>query len=185
MGLYLITDLSDYPWYRSEHRHGLPAGGLIVVRELCFADTHNESNDWWHGEDAILWDAEPGSWPVILPSLLSADSKNERLEEIVPVGFLQSIKEISVEVGSTLTYYHHAMWGGDTEYEFAWIFGTEDRATKFLDYEKVMQIRIGNPPESMRGSVLKSVMSQLGVSIPTGYFAPHARRFNWHRYRHK
>jgi hypothetical protein len=182
-GLYLITDISDFTWYRPEHEHGLPAGGLIVVRELCFPGVDSDAAEW-HGRDALVWASTSSeSCAVIPPQIVLSGTNGEHQEDLVPITFLRSLKAISVANESKFTYYAHFMWGGDTEYEFAWIFGPEDRAVKFLNYEMVLEVRIDKPPEHRPGTVLKTVMAELGVSLPTSVFAPHTRQFDWSRYR--
>lgn len=34
---YHLHSLQDIDWYLPEHRHGLPQGGLLVIRPVCAA----------------------------------------------------------------------------------------------------------------------------------------------------
>jgi hypothetical protein len=183
-GLYLVDDISDYPWFRPEIRHGLPQGGLIVVREICFPGIDSGAAEW-HDQDAVFWEsATTASIPIIPLQMLLSQNDNEPLGgDLVPLSALQSFKEISNASGSTLIYYSHCMWGGGTEYELAWSFGNYDRATRYLDDETFLEVRLDTAPERQAGAVLKSVLAELDMAIPTGYFALHARNFNWKRYR--
>jgi hypothetical protein len=181
-GLYLVNDISDYGWYRPEQRHGLPENGLVAVREVCSSDSCAAE---WHGDDFISWASISGSsnYPVISAEVVMPELRDESHEELVPLGFLHYLKLLSVKNATSLIYYQHFMWGGDTEYERAWIFGNADQAIRFVDYETVVVLRLDNPPERRPGGVLRIVMSELGVQLPSPYFAPHARNFDWNRYR--
>lgn len=184
-GLFIVNELSDYPWPRPEHLHSLPPEGLAIVREICAPGNYA----WkWHGKDAISWHgfAAPCNCEIISPKLVLASAlaiTDDESETILPpLPFLRFCKYLSTTSGTTVAYYSHFMWGGDTEIEYAWIFGVRDRALYYLDDQYSFEYAHGAPSQKRQGSVLQAVLAEYDIVLSSGFFALH-RSFDWNRYR--
>lgn len=186
-GLYFVQDLDDYVWFDERVRHGLPSRGLLVGREICHPESHAAS---WHGEQAISWNVFRGLdiYEVIQPELVISFEKDtsERgyLEEVLPpLPFLRFLKWVNVTTKSIVSFYYGATWGGDTEEEYAWVFGDEDRVYRFRDYETTFEFHHNGSREIKEGAVLNLTLADHGLLLPSGYFALCTRSFKWDRYR--
>jgi hypothetical protein len=85
-----------------------------------------------------------------------------------------------------VTYYLGRTWGGDIEGEAAWVFA--DREVLYC-HRVPNDVRVDPPDEVVvvdrdgrsvvRGDVLRLALAHHGVHLPTRYFAPHTRTFDW------
>jgi hypothetical protein len=99
------------------------------------------------------------------------------------------LKSVSQSTHSSISFYHCAMWGGEVEEEFAWIFGAEDSVlvrargngknviayrclAGKLDSRKVAQ-----------ADVLTLTLKHHEFELHDGYLALHTRSFIWEKYK--
>jgi len=183
-GLYFVDTLEGYRWCQPGIAHGLPPGGLVVVRELCQNGSYEAK---WFGADALPWSGIKGDAPCdVLMKPISPDVTSEvgDFQEAAPtVGSLKFFKALSQASESPVVYYRHHTWGGDTEYEEAWLFGKNERLLTFVDNEHFTEQRIGLEAETQAGSILSVIMREFGLVLPSPFFALHARPFPWAQYK--
>jgi hypothetical protein len=94
------------------------------------------------------------------------------------------LKELSIENKTTLAFYHCAMWGGDTDIEFAWVFKNGNEvAYSGVDFREfpnaIKEYRHDGENIERKGYVLVEMLSNFSVNLPTPFFALHARNFQW------
>ena len=77
---------------------------------------------------------------------------------------------LHIEHSVPITYYSACTFGGDVEWERAWVFAEVER-------------RYEHDAETSFGDVLRKALIDHGVSLPSAYFAPHSRSFDWERFR--
>lgn len=205
-GMYLLTDVDGHQWLYPKGRHGMPPNGLLVVREVCNPETDNKPynpnvyESSWHGNSAIPWAdlTGPQEIDIILPPVIPARSASQVTFDILesskraypPIEFLRYLKHLSRLTGSSITYYHHESGGnGIYEQEFAWTFGNEDKVYVLYGYDYILEYsnevtkQLPSLVNGIRQSALMVVLRQYGLKLPTHYFAPHTRNFNWNKYR--
>jgi hypothetical protein len=192
--MYLVNHLEGHQWPQAPEdryslRHGLPAEGLLVVRELCQPGSPEFE---WQGKNAVGWDKLTG--PARLPALQLAHLPSVSNGKVYfdahwagvhpPIPFLKYLKEVSSTTSSTVCFYHHAS-GAER-----WVFGEEDCVYSAFDpgYESVSKYTaIGNsqwPGVGPEGkTVLQLVLNYFGLVLLSRYFAPHTRYFNWQQYK--
>lgn len=187
-GLYLVKDLADFQWFDPQVRHGLPAEGLLVGREVCDLGSPAAR---WHADKAISWHAlvGPATVPVLQPEVILsspalADSDLALLQEVFPpIEFLRYLKWLNLTSQSLVSYYACATWGGEVEVEFAWVFTEMDRLYIFRDHETVLVYGAKHSVEVVPGTVLNLVLRHYGIDLPSQYFALCTRAFEWNLYR--
>jgi hypothetical protein len=171
-----------------------PAGGLVVVKEVgeaeepsvWGAEDYSPGRPWhpWHTQNEFVpWDHFHGA--------ASLDIDPPGLRDLIqteppPAPFLRFLKDIHIVSGVPVTYYATAMWGGDIESEYAWVFDDREVVYAYRSDEEIVEVvevdRQGR--RSRQGDVLQLALAHLGLQLPTGYFAPHTRGFDWTPFRH-
>lgn len=166
---YHLRSLDDFDWYLPEHRHGLPAEGLLIVRPVCNSQSHGGR---WYGEpvlDTALFSALEDAQMLLnpqIPELLSADLH----ESALPPGPLRTrLAALARQLNEPLAYYSCSMWGGDIDHEFC------------LLYEPQESLLMTDVAERDHGAerALVQGLQKLGLVLPTAFFAPHTRSFDW------
>ena len=183
-GLYHVDDLSNFPWHDPLIEHGLPEGGLIVVRELAGKSTIDPE---LFVTDALDWDGFDGSGaalPTLLPTIaFSGIEEEENYDVEPPPELLGTLKSVSQTTGAKGAYYYHVTWAGQTECEVAWIFSGEERAAIYSDDQTIAIRREDGSLDRMEGQVLNLVLAEFGLDLKTPFFALHDRAFPWAKYR--
>jgi hypothetical protein len=67
------------------------------------------------------------------------------------------------------------MWGGSIDYEFSLLYSAGERIL-------TSQSKL-SPEKPGSDDSLRSALQALDVVLPTGYFAPHTRSFDWAAHR--
>ena len=188
-GLFLIKHLDSYQWPHPESYHNIPVNGLLIVRELCNPNTHAAS---WHGENAIYWNnsVRYTDTDVIRPIDIFSPDEFDISEESYPqIELLHFLKQVSKATNSTISLYHCAMWAGDIEEDFAWVFSDEDKVyvLKERNSKQIIEYRGSGLNVISRvtpeGNVLQLVLRHHGIELRSRYFAPHTRSFAWEKYK--
>ncbi|RGE39736.1 hypothetical protein DZC30_21495 [Comamonas testosteroni] len=166
---YHLKSLDEFDWYLPEHRHGLPAEGLLVVRPVCNAQSHGGR---WYGEpvlDAAQLSAATDAQALLnpqIPEQLAADVYDSAL----PCAALRaSLATLAQRLNEPVVYYSCSMWGGDIDHEFC------------LLYEPQESLLMTDVAERGHGAerALGQGLQKLGLALPTAFFAPHTRSFDW------
>src|SRR3954464_9041072 len=81
---YHLAEPLDYAWHTPEVVHGLPPGGLVVVRPICDA-TPDESPAGWYGEPFLDWRCVSGPADSRLSALLAriAEASSRPIDNLV------------------------------------------------------------------------------------------------------
>src|SRR5260221_7705341 len=121
---YHLKPPLDHEWHTPGVIHGLPEGGLVVVRPICDV-TPNDSPADWYARPALDWSSLTGfsNAKLVVDPTVIAERCNVVLEPAPPVGLLHFLRDLADETESIFVFYSCRMWGGEVEQEYAWIFG--------------------------------------------------------------
>lgn len=182
-GLYLVDNLEGVVWPDKSLEHGLPEGGLIVVRELESPDDHCEEFETtslnWH--DPSL--AEYPAPNLILKDVFSSTPEDEYVLAEPPNNLLGCLKGIAQVYGVKVAYYFHETWGGQTETELAWTFTGCEKVFVFSDQDTIAIGHENGVINHATGCVLSFILAELGLVMRSSYFALHTGAFLWTGYR--
>ena len=166
---YHLRSLDQEQWYLPEHRHGLPEGGLLVIRPVCCAKDRCAQ---WHG-DTVLDTALLPLMPEMAP-LLQADIATPLADQLseasLPTQSLRStLAALALQLQEPVVYYACGMWGGDVDFEYC------------LTYEPQESLFARDVSERGHGTerALDVALMKLGLKLPSAFFAPHTRSFDW------
>lgn len=170
----LITNLDGHEWYRPEHRHSLPEGGLLVIRPVAAPDSHSAS---WYGEAVLDWSLPDA--PPLSAALIDGLDATAFDYPGPPLSFRRFLASLAAGLKQPVLYHACAMWGGSIEQEYCFaytpvetLFVTRpDMPFQTADTDPVIPYLTENA--LVRGLAL------IGIDSPTGYFAPHTRAFPW------
>ena len=164
--LYHITSPIEYDFRSPSHVHSMPNAGLLIVRDLEPAYWHPDRGDFSliqsipHRGDTIVLDHADSHTPLL------AFAKNS-----------------SHRYGCTIAYYTSFSWGGPSEAEIAHIFRPYERRIVYDENREITVVETEDGDrEELNCDHLSVVLRFLDIESPTGYFAPHARDFDWSRY---
>lgn len=183
--IYLVDKMETNPWPSDECRHGIPAGGLVVVKEIR----------WWEYEDEDEGDPgqavpadelarSPDAVPVqnlILPPALfeKADASLK--------GVLSYLKSLSQKTRSPIAFFFCDMHGGTIVTAYLWVFSNTDRfyaEGEFLNEGCLGEwVDSSKPIRPLFKDVLRSMLLHFDLPLPTPYFALHDSQFPWDKYR--
>jgi hypothetical protein len=181
----------------------LPAGGLLVLRELCAAE---DEAAVWFGVDAAPWDALAASGPKLTGPMADLDRLFEDAPEgwrnaAPPLEVLGAFQAIAASTRSVLSYFSCCMWGGDRQCAFAWVWDGGGDASVFYrarlaadadgrekmvfytDVSGAFAIDGRARKFIVDGDVLTLVLLHHGLLLKNCYFELHTRSFPWERYR--
>ena len=176
--LYHVPDVKGFQWHKPEFAHDLGPHGLAVVRPI--ADPDEPLAQWYQGP-VLDWGSFGGE-PGPCPDFPSAD-----LQQVPPLGFLRFCEDLSQKLAEPLVYHSCFCWGGDVEFDAAWVFTPARRLYRRHETlaETVMLKDASGREEQLAGDTLRRALAHLDVVLPTPYFAPHTRGFSWDGYRIK
>jgi hypothetical protein len=172
---YLIRSLSGHDWHRPEIQHGLPPEGLLIIRPVYGASSHEAG---WYEIPVLDWaelalhDAHAD---LLIDQRVTQDlSQYVDNDSVPPLALRKALTSLALTVDETVIYYGCGMWGGDIDYEYCLVYQPE---------EQLFVTKPDLPPDRSGGEdSLRLGLTRLGLSLPTGYFAPHARSFPWKAY---
>jgi hypothetical protein len=175
--LYLVPNLDELTFPISTLKHTLCPDGLIVIRPIGPTQVHSSE---WYAQPVLPWESlQPAtSFPVL--------ETHVEEEFAPPVGLLQFIKELSIEVSAPVIYYSSFMWGGEIEFEAAWAF-TPLQHTYIScippdDGPQVRVIEEQGEEVMLPGDALKKGLEHINIYLPSSFFALHTRCFPWEDY---
>jgi hypothetical protein len=168
---YHIRSLDEHEWYREDHKHGLPDGGLLVIRPVCGSSSRGSD---WHGVAALDWAELP--FESVAEGLLDT-AVTQRLSEyldeesVPPLQLRKAVASLAAHLGQPVLYYGCGMWGGDIDYEYSLVY--EPTESVVLTKSGFQSDGPGTE-DSLRAGLVK-----IGLGLQTMYFAPHTRSYPW------
>ncbi|HEY2516685.1 MAG TPA: hypothetical protein VGI39_37705 [Polyangiaceae bacterium] len=177
--LFLLQGTLPTSWEQGGAELELAPGGLAVVKEIGPPASDEtpaaESHEWYSPGERLSWDSLRGSREVAV----MAPSIEELMEcDRPPRRFLQFLAELRARCEQPVTYYLGRTWGGDMEGEAAWVFADRQVLYCHRTPDEVVVVD-GDGRRLARGDVLRLALANHGLHLPTGYFAPHTRGFDW------
>ncbi len=172
---YHVRSLDGHEWYRQEQEHGLPEGGLLVVRPVCGRSSHGFD---WHDADVLDWDELPRDreGDVFLdPTVTQLLGEYLNDESLPPPQLRTTVAALAARLGQPALYYGCGMWGGDIDYEYSLVYSPT---------ESLHLTRSALQPSELGGvDALRVGLEGIGLVLPSGYFALHSRGFPWQEHR--
>jgi hypothetical protein len=200
-GLYLLRGLRA-GWREDAGQLPMPEQGLLVVRELC----HPQSEVYptvWFGDDGVSWLLPDDIYldePVLVPAHVSAgdDGRQAGREgfDYPPQSLLRFLSRLSAATDTVVSLYYAFYWGGDIEQAYSWVFERRRGVGKVYvhlshcDTNQTDEVAVWDqsgpdhlPEIAVSGDVLTLTLDHHEVRLEGGWFAAHARDFDWDRYR--
>ncbi|MCB9704640.1 MAG: ankyrin repeat domain-containing protein [Myxococcales bacterium] len=179
--LYHLRALTGRPLSQRAPQ-ALPAAGLLALPGFGAPDDERT-------RARLPWDAligDPKTHLGFPPRELLAE-RGVPAHAWPPRPCLAALKGLSHELRSPIIFYACDMWGGDLDLEAAWIPGWapgEVDRVLFLDpKERVAYAAVGGSLTPLRRDVLIAALEYLRLQLPSPFFLPHTRAFEWERYR--
>lgn len=172
-----VVEPLAHDWYTDGIEHGLPEGGLVVVRPVAEPGAKRQ------GREVVSWKAYPKRdrppWPI--PGRHVRRTLDEGEQFYPPDGFLAYLSEFAAATASVVAYYQCFSWGGDVESETAWLCGDDPRVfAGRRNGNCVAFTRDGHAEKD--ADVLIEALRPFGLVLPSPYFALHTREFDWAPY---
>ncbi|WP_057971671.1 hypothetical protein [Lysobacter antibioticus] len=167
---YHIRSLAGHVWHRKELRHGLPDGGLLVIRPVCGKSSHWSD---WHHTEVLDWTGLPcesAAEELLDTEVTQCLSEYLDEESVPPLQLRRAVATLAAGLRQPVFYYGCAMWGGDIEHEYSLVYGPEESIVLTNTIPHIVE-----PPVD----ALRAGLHSIGLELPTGYFAPHTRSFPW------
>lgn len=162
--------------------HGLPSGGLLALRRFGPPDGHKKPEIPW---DA-LWPRKQGGAPTAFTPTPLLEKLGVDIREAPPPALLCALKELAIEAQTPMVLYRCQMWGGEIDYEMAWVCGARPKEPDriFAFGKKGIRIRAtGRRIKKGAGDVLVEALKYCGLRLKSVYFVPHTSSFDWARAR--
>lgn len=172
---YVVRSLDGHEWHSPEIRHTLPTEGLLFIRPV--GDFSPSSSNWYRTR-TLDWTTLPAASESAsyldqqVTRQLSSDLGNDLMP---PPSFRSAVASLASMAQQVVIYYSCFMWGGDIEYEYCLVY--EPTESLFITKSDLL------PEGSGHEDSLRAGLGRLGLMLPTGYFAPHARSFEWEAYK--
>jgi hypothetical protein len=176
---YHIRALDGHAWVCQEQRHGLPEGGLLVIRPVCdHCDRSSHRLAWYEvaTRDWATLPFEPGVEELLDTTMTQRLSKylEEETEAIPPLQLRKAVASLAAHLNQPVLYYSCSMWGGDICYEYSLVYEPAESVI-FTRPHVQSDTDTGNDVEN----ALRAGLLKIGLSLPTVYFAPHTRCYPW------
>lgn len=166
---------------RRSLQHDLPPGGLLAVPDVLAPDDRNRALVPW---DALFGAAGP-PLRFSAPALLKERGLDPRVWPPPPA--LRYLKDLAQRAGAPLSLFRAETWGGDVEFEAAWIPGwapgEPDRVIFHVGEPGRVASAVGSRVTVEEGDPLRRTLEFHRLRLPSPYFAPHTREFDWERCR--
>jgi hypothetical protein len=197
--LFLLQGGVPASWEDGACELPLPCAGLLVAREIgpgddddapgtaairaVFGETAGAArrgHGWYAPGDWLSWAvlSGPSSVDVMDPAGVEGLEACDR----PPVPFLRFLADLHARTGEPVMYYLCRTWGGEREGEAAWVFA--EREVFYGDRNPDETVAIGRDGRRVvRDDVLRLALAHHGLHLPTSWFAPHTRGFDWERRR--
>lgn len=155
-------------------RHGLPERGLLAVMPPIGGSNYDTSPIDQRAADAQrddgYGDAPAAKWEKAgFPGRARIAETNTELEW--PTGLHEALVEIAAETGEPLFHYFCETSGGAPDFEAAFVASPG----------WPIAVLTKRDDEDPRDPLVDALVF-LGLGLPSGFFAPHERSFDWARY---
>ncbi|MEY4561483.1 MAG: hypothetical protein RLZZ618_760 [Pseudomonadota bacterium] len=182
---YLIREPVHCTIDETRHSFHPPEGGLLVVRPICEPGTHCAE---WHDADVLSWHAleAPERRRTLSPRSLGEHVEAEFADQFPPPAFFGYLKNLSIETGTDMAFFHRAMWGGDTDLEYVWLFGTREEASVLLQPAEALEaarVQKDGDVQTLNVDLLSDTLAYLGAPIASAFCVFHTRGFAWEAHR--
>jgi hypothetical protein len=181
---YLVCEPIEYELDGGAELFRPPPAGLLVVRPIC--DPRDDYAEW-HNSDVVSWGAldAPGE-EVLLPQTLGPHVGERTAEAFPPVGFLRYLKRLAKAGNTDLVFFCSFMWGGSTEFEYAWSFGSREELSLVVRHGRLSTVARSHTDgtvELVELDLLSDSLAYLGSPIPSPFCLLHTRSFRWEDFR--
>jgi hypothetical protein len=181
--LYYLADLRGHRWPSGRrHRHGLPPGGLVVVRGTGRQAAAESQSD-------VEFQSLPSDAPgvdVPLVDLVWGGARPSALNPYLAdhVRRLRYLKWIGRATGAVTAEYWASSWDGGLDWqEGGWVLGPEDHRYERDRSGTVLERRVDGTRAIAERSVIELVLAGFRLALPTPYCGWLTRGFEWSRYR--
>ena len=168
---YVVRSLDSHEWHTREVQHTLPAEGLIFIRPVGSVSSGDLD---WYGAPMLDWTAisgELGAAAQLDRQVTEQLSSYLHDDLLPPPAFRTAMASLAMTLQQVVIYYRCFMWGGDVESEYCLVYKPT---------ESLFITKSSLPPDNPGvEDALRAGLSQLGLELPTGYFAPHVSSFPW------
>jgi hypothetical protein len=173
---YHIQSLDEHEWGHQEQRHGLPEGGLLVIRPVCGHLSHRVK---WYEAAILDWATlpfEPRAAELLDTTMTQRLSKylEEEAEVMPPLQLRKAVASLAAHLNQPVLYYGCSMWGGDICYEYSLVYEPAESVTFTRPH-----FQSDTDTENYVEDSLCAGLRKIGLSLPTVYFAPHTRCYPW------
>lgn len=156
--------------------HSLPEGGLLVINPSMYRVSYDDKDNPFY-EDYQAY--EENKWNFlkdieIEPIVISFNLTPEQCK------LLAFLKRLNEEFKQPFVYYKCEMWGGDIDEEIAIVFDGEMRVYYFDDMNGEFKQMIGTEIKELEDTTaLQQGLKEIGLHLPTRFFALHETSFDW------
>lgn len=174
---HVISSIESFGFYDEAVRHGLPPEGLMVVRPVG----EPRRLERWYRVPVVPWLPPPG-WELVELAVTPAhvSALHAEAAHLPPEDFLRALKGLARRHDTTVAYGYFSTWGGCNELEYVWIFGVREAVLINTSSEPThLVFEQGQPSRLVDRPLVQELADALGMSLPTSFFAPHARKFRW------
>jgi hypothetical protein len=169
---YHVKSLAGHSWFEERARHDLPEGGLLVIRDLHASSSHGDEahdearQDWSH----LSFDA--GTERLLDSNLVRDLAECLEDAQAPPPQLRRALATLAKQLCEPVLYYRCEMFGGEIDYEYSLVYSPR---------ESLLVSEQGHGPGAVVGKdALRLGLFQIGLILPTSYFALHTRSFPWH-----
>lgn len=190
-GIFVVNDLRQgirSEWTRDiffeneQHErkntvHTLPEEGLLVINPSMYRASYDDKDNSFY-EDYQIY--KEHRWNFLKdieldPIVISLNLPPEQCK------LLAFLKQLNKEFNQPLVYYKCEMWGGDIDEEIAVVFDGEMRVYYFDEMNGEYKQMIGAEIKDLEeATALQQGLSEIGLHLPTHFFALHETSFDWY-----
>lgn len=155
------------------------APGLLIVQPI--GDPEDHCADWF-GEPFLSWSDLRAEGDVPASAVLCRNHPEAEADWFPPAAFLAWLKALAHRLGTDLVFYFYFSWGGVTELEYAWFFGSREEGHLLISEGGRDEVDVVTTNGVLRRShegILKTAVNYVGGNLAGFDFKPHYRGFPW------
>ena len=175
-------------FFENEHherraiKHDLPERGLLVINPSMYRTSYDNKDRTFY-ETYQRYAETKWSFLEELTLVPVALSLNLTLEQCKLFAFLHMLNQ---KFKQPFVYYKCEMWGGDIDEEIAVVFDGEMSVYYFDEMNGVYKQMIGTEIKELEETTaLQQGLKEIGLQLPTRFFALHETSFDWYPYQVK
>jgi hypothetical protein len=198
--VFLLRGSLPASWQRGSGMVVLPEAGLLVVKEIGPGDwdrgaatvaavleetsaPRRGEHSWYRSGEWLSWNALRGPEGL---ELRFPDVAELAECDVPPRAFLQYLAHLRARCGQPVTYYLGRTWAGAFLAEAAWVFAEREvlycrRLTEEVERDPPDEVVVADAGDRrvVGDHLLRLALGHHGLHLPTAYFAPHTRGFDW------